>query len=85
MDQRSQRRLSGGITRKSITAYVIRQGRNPFSTKWQICRSGAHWQKANSSSQNRATFTANDVRANRHSDALKSSLNGKAPLKLLKA
>ena len=41
-------------------------------------------QNASSSSQNRATFTANDVRANRHSDALRRSLNGTALLKLLK-
>ena len=41
-------------------------------------------QNANSNSQNRATFTANDVRANHHSDALRRSLNGTAPLKLLK-
>ena len=37
-----------------------------------------------SDNQNKLTFIANDVRANRHSDALRRSLNSTALLKLLK-
>ena len=70
-DQRFLRRLILGITRRSISAKVIRQGINPLLTTLQAHRSGSNWQITNSDSKNSATLVANDIPAKRHSDALR--------------
>ena len=70
-DQRFLRRLILGITRRSISAKVIRQGINPLLTTLQAHRSGSNWQITNSDSKNSTTLVANDIPAKRHSDALR--------------
>ena len=70
-DQRFLRRLILGITRRSISAKVIRQGINPLLTTLQAHRSGSNWQITNFDSKNSATLVANDIPAKRHSDALR--------------
>ena len=50
---------------------MIRQGRKPFSTTSQTRLSGSHSQTANSRSQKSAILAANDIRASRHSAAVR--------------
>ena len=69
-----------GITRRSISANVIRQGIKPFPTTLQTQRSWSHWQITNLDNQNTTTLAVNYLRANRHSDVLRRSLNSTAPL-----
>ena len=69
--QRFCSRLIRGITRRSITAKVKRQGTNPLPTTSQITRSWSNSQITNSDNQNRATLVANEIPAKRHSEELR--------------